>query len=101
MNAIYTEEEVLNILAEGDMDANELLNSIDPNFEKRFKRLNTALSKLLDDVRKTFPDAQYYSPSDGLALLLGSSHRDAGIAQQELAAVYSNALCSVLSGGDW
>ncbi|WP_293735009.1 hypothetical protein [uncultured Acinetobacter sp.] len=102
MNAIYTEEDALRIIADGDIDANELLNSIDPNFEKRFKRLNTALSKLLDDVRKTFPDAQYYSPNDGMALLLGRSHNGVGgKAQPELTAVYSGALCSILSGGDW
>ena len=103
MNATYTEEEVLNILAKCDMDANELLNSIDPNFEKRFKRLNTALSKLLDDVRKTFPDANYYSPNDGMVLLLGDSHAGGAKprAQRQLVAATSHALVCKLSGGDW
>ncbi|WP_312056876.1 hypothetical protein [Acinetobacter courvalinii] len=103
MNAIYTEEDVLNIIAEGEMDANDLLNSIDPNFEKRFKRLNRALAKLLDEVRETFPEATYYSPNDGLVLLLGSSHdaNNNDRAQRNLVAAESTALCCVLSGGDW
>lgn len=103
MNAIYNREEVLNIIAGGDMDANELINSIDPNFEKRFKRLNKALSKLLDEVRKTFPDANYYSPNDGMVLLLGDSHERSTPhkSNRELVAVTSHALVGKLSGGDW
>lgn len=103
MNAIYTEEDVLSTIAEGKMDANDLLNSIDPNFEKRFKRLNTALSKLLDDVRKTFPDANYYSPNDGMVLLLGNSHTGSTspVQQRQLVAATSHALICKLSGGDW
>lgn len=103
-----TEAEVLAVLAEGELDASDLLYTANPNFEKRFKRLNTALAKLLDEVREYFPDANYYSPNDGMVLLLGSSHcRDTNSfinnqhAQKDLVAVESSALCGKLSGGDW
>ncbi|HHP4690920.1 TPA: hypothetical protein ACSBZD_002830 [Acinetobacter baumannii] len=100
--------EVLAVLAEGELDASDLLYTANPNFEKRFLRLNTALAKLLDEVREYFPDANYYSPNDGMVLLLGSSHCSDNNAyinhqnsQQELVAVSSDALCCKLSGGDW
>ncbi|MDQ9037668.1 hypothetical protein RFH07_13775 [Acinetobacter seifertii] len=98
-----TEAEVLAVLAEGELDASDLLYTANPNFEKRFMRLNTPLSKLLDEVREYFPDANYYSPNDGMVLLLGSSHTGgtAAISQQELVAVTSHALVCKLSGGDW
>lgn len=98
-----TEAEVLAVLAEGELDASDLLYTANPNFEKRFKRLNTGLAKLLDEVREYFPDATYYSPNDGLVLLLGNSHsnRSVGVAQSELVAAESNALNAKLSGGDW
>lgn len=103
MNAIYTEEEVLNIIAEGEMDANDLLNSIDPNFEKRFKRLSKSLEKLLDDVRETFPDANYYVEEDEVLLLLGDSHSDdyRNKSQKQLVASSSDALRGQISGGGW
>lgn len=98
-----TEAEVLAVLAEGELDASDLLYTANPNFEKRFKRLNTALAKLLDEVREYFPDATYYSPNDGLVLLLGNIHSkdSVGVSQSELVAAESNALSAKLSGGDW
>ncbi|MFV5573265.1 hypothetical protein VXQ42_05120 [Acinetobacter baumannii] len=98
-----TEAEVLAVLAEGEFDASDLLYTANPNFEKRFKRLNTALAKLLDEVREYFPDANYYSPNDGMVLLLGNSHakKHDQPAQQELVAATSHALVCKLSGGDW
>ncbi|WP_202741505.1 hypothetical protein [Acinetobacter sp. 'aerobic (ED)'] len=103
MSAIYTEEDVLSIIAEGEMDANDLLNSIDPKFARRFKRLNTDLSKLMDEVRRTFPDANYYVEDDQMLLLLGDSHADGygQASQQQLVAVDSEALRGQISGGGW
>jgi len=102
-NKSLSEAEVLAVLAEGELDASDLLYTANPNFEKRFKRLNTALAKLLDEVRVYFPDANYYSPNDGMALMLGKSHSDeyGEPPQKELEAVFSPALCAKLSGGDW
>ena len=98
-----SEAEVLAVLAEGELDASDLLYTANPNFEKRFKRLNTALAKLIDEVREYFPNAQYYSPNDGMVLLLGNSHavEDGQPPQQELVAANSDALGGRLSGGDW
>jgi len=98
-----TEAEVLAVLAEGELDASDLLYTANPNFEKRFKRLNTALAKLIDEVREYFPDANYYTPNDGMVLLLGSSHAvdDGQPPQQELVAANNDALNGRLSGGDW
>lgn len=98
-----SETEVLAILAEGELDASDLLYTANPNFEKRFKRLNTNLAKLLDEVREYFPDANYYTPNDAMVLLLGSSHavENGQPPQQELVAANSDALSGRLSGGDW
>lgn len=98
-----TEEDVLNTIAEGELDANALLNQANPNFEKRYKRLNTQLAKLLGEVREYFPDANYYSQDGGMVLLLGASHSDeyGQPPQQELVAADSGALAGLLSGGDW
>ncbi|HHM2325314.1 TPA: hypothetical protein ACRIP7_001959 [Acinetobacter baumannii] len=95
-----TEEDVLNTIAEGEFDANDLLNQANPNFEKQFKKLTKGLEKLMKDIRKNFPDANYYSANDGLLLMLGDSHGDSGSPQQELVAA-DGGLKSVLSGGDF
>lgn len=102
MKTYMTEEDVLGAIDEGET-AKELLDSVDPNYAKRFKRLNTALAKLLDEVREYFPNAQYYSPNDGMVLLLGNSHAtdDGQPPQQQLVAASSDALDGRLSGGDW
>lgn len=97
----YNQEAVLEIIATGEMDANELLKSVDPKFEKRFNRLNKELSKLLDEVRQSFPDACYYSPNDSISLLLGDSHDSNQCNQHRLSAVDNSDLCGKLSGGDW
>ncbi|HFX6518393.1 TPA: hypothetical protein ACIFEI_002070 [Acinetobacter nosocomialis] len=95
-----TEEDVLNTIAEGEFDANDLLNQANPNFEKQFKKLTKGLEKLMKDIRKNFPNAQYYSANDGMILLLGGPHSSSGNPQQDLEAV-DGGLKSVLSGGDF
>lgn len=100
MNKYMTEEDVLNVIAGGDVDANDLLKQVDPNFEKRFKRLTKGLEKLMEDIRKSFPDANYYSANDGMLLMLGDSHSDSGSPQQELVAAHGG-MDGILSGGDF
>ena len=65
-----TEAEVLAVLAEGELDASDLLYTANPNFEKKFEKLTNGLETLMKDVRKYFPDANYYSANDGIILLL-------------------------------
>lgn len=60
--------------------------------ERRFDRLNTTMIKLLDDVRKVFPDAEYYTGSGGFNLMLGHSHNETATrGQQELVALSGKA----------
>ncbi|MFJ0285891.1 hypothetical protein Q4100_06335 [Acinetobacter baumannii] len=95
-----TEDDVLSAIAKDDVDANDLLNQADPNFEKRFKTLTRGLEKLMKDIRKNFPDASYYSANDGILIMLGESHSTSGSPQQELVAA-DGGLTSMLSGGDF
>lgn len=95
-----TEDDVLRAIANDDVDANDLLNEADPNFEKQFKKLTKGLEKLMKDIRKNFPDANYYSANDGILIMLGESHSASGSPQQELVAA-DGGLKSMLSGGDF
>uniref|UniRef100_A0AAU8KXV8 Uncharacterized protein n=2 Tax=unclassified bacterial viruses TaxID=12333 RepID=A0AAU8KXV8_9VIRU len=100
MNIYMTEEDVLNAIAGGDVDANDLLKEANPNFEKRFKMLTKGLEKLMKDIRKSFPDANYYSANDGILLMLGDSHSASGSPQQDLVAA-DGGMDGILSGGDF
>ena len=95
-----TEAEVLAVLAEGELDASDLLYTANPNFEKKFEKLTKGLETLMKEVRKYFPDAHYYSANEGICLLLGRSHDDCGEPQQELEAA-DGGLAGMLNGGDW
>lgn len=65
-----TEELVERI--DGDCyEAHRLLDEKCPNVERRFKRLTKALAALLDEVKQSYPDANYYTASGGFNLLLG------------------------------
>ena len=57
-----TEAEVLAVLAEGELDASDLLYTANPNFEKKFEKLTNGLETLMKDVRKYFPDASITVP---------------------------------------
>lgn len=94
-----TQSDVLQILDEEGITASELIDSVDPKFKKRFDRATKALRLLMDDVREHFPDATYYSDSDGLLLMLGDSHDSLGHDQADLIALDNNHLTSILSGG--
>ncbi|MDX7901858.1 hypothetical protein SJZ78_02965 [Acinetobacter baumannii] len=100
MNIYMTEEDVLNAIAGGDVDANDLLNQANPSFEKQFKKLTKGLEKLMKDIRKSFPDANYYSASDGLIIMLGRSHGDNTEPQRDLEAA-DGGLHGMLGGGDF
>lgn len=83
-----------------DESAYGLLHDADPNLIKRFNRLCRTIRELERDVKKHFPDAQYYTASGGFHLLLGNPH-DAfsGLGRHEL-----NAVCGAnvnIGDGDW
>lgn len=95
----YTKDVLAALQARGDMDAYWFATEHLPNVERRFKRLTTALAKLLEDVQEDFPDAMYYTASGGLHLLLGDSHAD-NTPHRELAAFSAGGALHV-GDGDW
>jgi hypothetical protein len=96
-----TESDVLEIIATGDNDATGLLLDAVPGAERKFKAATKKLNELLLEVQKTFPNANYYSASGALCLLLGSSHADDSnqTAQHDLVAL--NTITPDIGGGDW
>ena len=83
------EKECLEAIAGGD-DAYFLLLEADPKLEARWKRLCGNIIKYLEDVKKHFPDATYYTASGGFNLLLGNSHSETveGKSQEQLIALH-------------
>lgn len=92
-----SEDKVLEAISNGD-DAYDILFEADPKLVARFDRVDKSMSKLLDDVKKHFPDAIYYTGSGGFNLLLGGSHSSDGQSQQELVACSG---CTSISDGDF
>jgi hypothetical protein len=92
-----TEEECLDAIAKGE-DAYSLLKAAMPQAERRFRQIDRALIAFLADVRRHFPDAEYYTASGGFNLLLGKSHTLQGRSQQQLDALGGNAK---ISDGDY
>ena len=82
------ESEVLAAIEEGE-SAYGLLRDKCPTIDRRFTRLCKTMVDLLADVRKEFPDAQYYTASGGFNLLLGNPHDGSQCqrAQQQLVAL--------------
>lgn len=77
----------------GTIDAADLLeHKMGKSIATRFKRLDNSIIKLIEDVQKVFPNAQYYTASGGFTLMLGSPHNERGLkAQQELVALMGSA----------
>lgn len=94
-------EEVKLEIADGQGDAFDLLIEKCPKAFDEFHKHSDALDKLLKNVRKHFPEAQYYtSGGDGFALLLGESHSGRHEeANQDLIAL--SAVKLRVMGGDW
>lgn len=94
-----TEQEILERLAQGDVDASDLLLEADPRLEKKFNALCKKIAKYLDEVKQYFPDATYYTASGGFHLLLGHSHTISGTPQEQLVAL--GATDVQIGDGDW
>ena len=96
----YHEDDVLVIVNSGAKDAQDLLKMYVPDANRRLKKGLMELNKLINDVRKVFPNANYYLSMETLNLMLGDSHtRDAERDQQQLIAEYGTLETS--GGGDW
>jgi hypothetical protein len=87
---MMTQEECLAAIASG-ADTEELLGGAMPDARRRFRVIDKALCTFLADVRKHFPDAEYYTASGGFNLLLGKSHAGGGIQQSQLIALSGRA----------
>ena len=67
-------DDVMFLVKEKGIDPRKLLLEHVPTAERRFKRICTEMKNLLADVRREFPDAEYYTASGGFNLLLAKSH---------------------------
>jgi hypothetical protein len=96
-------EQLIEYLALGEKDANDLLNELDPKIEKKFLKACKDLSKIVDEVRKKYPDANIYVQEDTPILLIGNSHSmdSIGTAYPEMEACSSHALIGKIDGGGW
>lgn len=95
-------DQLIEYLSLGEKDACDLLNELDPKIKKRFLKACKDLSKIVDDVRTKYPDANIYVQEDSPLLLLGDSHTISnGISHQEMVACDSSALVGKIDGGGW
>lgn len=93
----YSEADVLALIAQGQ-DAEAIINEKLPGAAAKFARLDKALCAYLAHVRRTFPDAEFYTAGGGFTLLLGKSHDDKDNAQKDLLAFMGRA---EIGDGDW
>lgn len=97
-----SESEVLEILRSGEKDAQDLLDEANPRYRRRFQSICRSLSKLMEDIKGDFDDAQYYSANGTVCLMLGSTHTGHELTpQQELIADSINVGILDIGGGDW
>ena len=95
----YTQADVLAEIAAGNTAFDLLLDNM-PGAHSRLDRIDRSLKKYLDDVRKIFPDANFYSANGTVNLLLGESHSGSSqTANQELSATIMARID--IGGGDW
>ena len=82
------EAECLAAIAEGETAYGLLVDAI-PGIERKFRRVDAAIVKFLAEVKREFPDAQYYTASGGFTLMLGRPHSECRRqkSQQELVAI--------------
>ena len=92
-------EELISHIDEGDYyEANALLRDRCPTAERRFKRLTRALADLLNEVKKEFPDANYYTASGGFNLLLGDATEGGSLDGNKVIALSASAYLRVGDG---
>lgn len=80
------EAQCLAAIADGET-AYDLLTAAMPGIERRFRRVDRAIIDFLALIKREFPDAQYYTASGGFNLMLGRSHGDHEVSQQQLLAL--------------
>lgn len=82
------EDDVLFLIREKGVNPYFLLLQRVPTAERRFKRICTEMKNLLKDVKKEFPDAEFYTASGGFNLLLAHAHHfERGTVQRDVEAL--------------
>ena len=101
-------QELCDAVLNNGFNATAELYDSDPAAAIGFINATRKLRKIIQDVRETYPDAQYYLNDDQFHLMLGDSHthtRDFGVANGEanrtLVAVTSLELIGLIGGGGW
>ena len=98
----YLPEDVDAIVAEGgEYNAEPFFKDLMPAELKKFMSLTNQLSTLIKNIKKTFPEASYYSANDGLNLMLGPTHDGPDTIMQQQRVAGSAIDLHELSGGDW
>lgn len=99
--------ELVEYLALGEKDANDLLYELNPKLEKRFQKACKELAKIVDEIRVQYPDANIYVQEDTPLLLLGHSHSEhtainnGGDPLRQMEACNSLELVGKIDGGGW
>ena len=101
-------QELCDAVLNNGFNATAELYDSDPAAAIAFIDATRKLRKIMQHVRETYPDAQYYLNDDQFHLMLGDSHthtRDFGVANGEanrtLVAVTSLELVGLIGGGGW
>lgn len=97
---IYYQEEVDRLLLEEGIDAEELLKRHCPLAARTVRAQLKRLNLLIANVRRTFPDAQYYLSATNFHLMLGVTHEGPGERAQQQRIATSDPL-DTAGGGDW
>ena len=63
------------MLASGEYtDASEIIDERCPKARRKFNALCKSMKAYLDEIKRDFPDANYYTGSGGFNLILGHTH---------------------------
>lgn len=96
----FTEEDVDALVKEGDL-AEDILKTHCPKAAAKFRSLIRGLNKIMQEVNRTFPDANYYLANDSMHLMLGSSHSLGRGETSQQQRVAETELLRGSGGGDW
>ena len=101
-------QELCDAVLNNGFNATAELYDSDPAAAIGFINATRKLRKIIQDVRETYPDAQYYLNDDQFHLMLGESHTNKRLddavqaeANHSLVAVTSLELIGLIGGGGW
>lgn len=102
---LYQEDIDAWLAKSGDADATNLAELHCAKELKELAAAARAFDRAFRKIQQTFPDAEIYSPNDGLILMLGATHDSTGSHEkkrQDRRAEIRNWPCmNYISGGDW